>query len=234
MNNDAVLQQLTVAISAQNKPAVKSNDLRHSEFQRQLTMDEIKKDQTKKIHPNILKMISCASAATSNDNDENLPASFTHFVNCENVGMTQNHLVHQFKDQGFLEVAFALGTMQALLLESSYTPTRAYPATSQFFIFHEQEPKSNNPQQDYLNCHLLQVEGQKKSLEETKTLLKQAVHVPSGYNGPGTDIQYFAAASNIFFSTDSICTTNLRQLLFLVSQNKKSFSIKLPSTILHR
>jgi hypothetical protein len=57
-NNDAVLCQLTAAISAQNKAATKSNDLRRNEIQRQLTKDESKKDRTKKIHPSILKVIS--------------------------------------------------------------------------------------------------------------------------------------------------------------------------------
>ncbi len=93
-NNDAVLCQLTAAISAQNKAATKSNDLRRNEIQRQLTKDESKKDRTKKIHPSILKVISWAAAATSTDENENLPATFTCFINCENVGMAQYNLVH--------------------------------------------------------------------------------------------------------------------------------------------
>jgi hypothetical protein len=60
-------------------------------------------------------------------------------------------------------------------------------------------------------------------LEEKKASLKQAVHISSDYNGLGTQIQLFAAASNIFFGGYSICTTNLWQLRLLVSQNKKSF-----------
>jgi hypothetical protein len=60
-------------------------------------------------------------------------------------------------------------------------------------------------------------------LKEIKALLKQAVPVPSNYNGLGTQIQLFAAAANIFFGTDSVCTTNLWQLLLLVSWKRKSF-----------
>ncbi len=76
--------------------------------------------------------------------------------------------------------------------------TPAPPVISQFFAFHEQEPNLDNFQQDYLICHLIQVEGQKKSLDEIKALLKQSVHVPSNFNGLGTQIQLFGAALTIF------------------------------------
>jgi hypothetical protein len=68
-------------------------------------------------------MISHAAAATSNNKNENLPASFTCFINCENAGMAQYNLVHQFKEQGFPDIAFASsGTMQALFVgEFLYT-----------------------------------------------------------------------------------------------------------------
>jgi hypothetical protein len=68
-------------------------------------------------------MISLAAAATSNDDNQNLPGTFTRFINCEYVGMARYNPVHQFKEQGFPDIAFASGTMQALLPESSYTPT---------------------------------------------------------------------------------------------------------------
>jgi TATA-box binding protein (TBP) (component of TFIID and TFIIIB) len=81
----------------------------------------------------------------------------------------------------------------------------------------------DNCQHDYLICHLIQVEGQKKSLDEIKASLKQSVHVPSNFNGLGTQIQLFGAASTIFFSEDSVCTSNLNQLLTMIGRNKKSF-----------
>jgi hypothetical protein len=56
-----------------------------------------------------------------------------------------------------------------------------------------------------------------------KALLKQAVNVSTDYNGLGTQIQIFTAASNIFFGNKSICTTNLQKLLLLIIRNKKSF-----------
>ncbi len=43
------------------------------------------------------------------------------------------------------------------------------------------------------------------------------------YNQLGIQIQLFAVTSTIFFGNESICTTNLRQLLLLVSRNKKNF-----------
>jgi hypothetical protein len=97
------------------------------------------------------------------------------------------------------------------------------PSIFTIFAFHEQEPNSGDCQQDYLICYLIQVEGQKKSLEEIKALLKQSVQVPSNFNGLGTKIQLFGAASKIFFGKNSFCTLSLNQLLTMIGRNKKSF-----------
>jgi hypothetical protein len=59
------------------------------------------------------------------------------------------------------------------------------PSNVTIFAFHEQEPNLNERQNDYLICHLHQVEGQKKSLDEIKASLKQTVNVPNDYNGIG-------------------------------------------------
>jgi hypothetical protein len=168
-------------------------------------------------------MISRPAAVTSNDKNKNLPATFTCFINCENVSMAQYNLVHQFKEQGFSDIAFELGTMQALFVGEFLYAKLSTPSNFTMFSFYKQQPNLGNHQQDYLICHLLQVVGQKKLLGEIKTLLKQAVHMASNYNGLGTQIQLFAAASNIFFGDESKCTTNLWQLLLLVSKNQKSF-----------
>jgi hypothetical protein len=56
-----------------------------------------------------------------------------------------------------------------------------------------------------------------------KASLKQSVNIPIDYNGLGTQIQLFTAAANIFFFKESVCTTNLRQLLLQITRNKKSF-----------
>ncbi len=97
------------------------------------------------------------------------------------------------------------------------------PSNFTIFAFHEQEPNSDNCQHDYLICHLIQLEGQKKSLDEIKASLKQSVHVPSNFNGLGTQLQLFGAASKIFFGEDSVCTSNLNQLLTMIGRNKESF-----------
>jgi hypothetical protein len=60
-------------------------------------------------------------------------------------------------------------------------------------------------------------------LDEIKALLKQLVHVPSNFNRLGTQIQLFGAASTIFFGEDSVCTSNLNQLLTMIGRIKKSF-----------
>jgi hypothetical protein len=97
------------------------------------------------------------------------------------------------------------------------------PSNFTTFAFHGQELNLDNCQHDYLICHLIQVEGQKKSLDKIKASLKQLLHVPSDFNGLGTQIQLFGAALTIFFGEDSICTLNLNQLLTMIGRNKKSF-----------
>jgi hypothetical protein len=61
--------------------------------------------------------------------------------------------------------------------------------------------------------------------------LKQAVYIPSNFVSLGTQLQLFAAASNIFFGNGSVCTNRLKHLLYLVRQNKKSFCDKIALTV---
>jgi hypothetical protein len=173
-NNDAVLLQLTAAISAQNEATTESNDLWRNEIHHQLLKDKSKKDWTKKIHPSILKMIVRAAAQSSNNENKNLLVTFTHFVNCDNVGMAQYDHVHQFKEQGFPDVAFALCTTQALFIGEFLYTNSSTPSNFTNFAFHKQASNSNNCQQDYLICHLLHW-GPKEVIRRDKALLKQAV-----------------------------------------------------------
>jgi hypothetical protein len=103
-----------------------------------------------------------------------------------------------------MTLPFPQGQQMPCKWEGSCMLIPAPPAISHFFAFHKQEPNLDNPQQDYLICHLIQVEGQKKSLEESKALLKQLVHVPSNINGLGTQIQLFGAALTIFFGKETV------------------------------
>jgi hypothetical protein len=120
--------------------------------------------------------------------------------------MAQYNSVHQFKEQGFHGITFASGTTNALYMGGFLYADSSTPSNFKNFAFHKQEPNLDNCQQDYLICHLIQVEGQKKSLEEIKALLKQSVHVPSNFNELGTQIQLIGAVSTIFFGKDSFCT----------------------------
>jgi hypothetical protein len=114
IDNASILQQLTTAISAQNEEAAKSNNHWCNEILRQVSQDESKKDRTKKIYPSIIKMVCQAAAMSSNDDNKTLPGTYSRFIHQENVGMAQYNLVHQFKEQGSPDVAFASGTTQAL------------------------------------------------------------------------------------------------------------------------
>ena len=222
-DNSSVISQLTHAISAQNEEAVESNRLRREEIERTINKEEAKKDRTKKIHASIIKMIGRASAKSASDDSLTLPATFTRFINSENVGMAQYELVHQFRELGFPDVGFAQGTVQALFVGDLLYANSSTPSNFTVFAFHEVEPLSNSRQLDYLICQLVQTQGQKKTIEEIKASLKQQVHVPRDFNEMGTQLQIFTAACEIFFGEESIGATSLRQLLIIVGRNKKAF-----------
>jgi hypothetical protein len=131
-NNDEILQQLTAAIAAQGKTTTETYDLRRMEIQRHQTREESKKDRTKKLHPSILKMVSHAAATHSTDKNEALPATFACFINCNNIGMVQYDLIHQFKDLGCMDISFALGMTQALYMGEFLYADSSTPSTSQF------------------------------------------------------------------------------------------------------
>jgi hypothetical protein len=116
-----------------------------------------------------------------------------------------------------------LGTTQALYLGDFLYANSSSPSNFTVFAFHEQEPNSSNQQTDYLICHLIQEQGQKKSIEDIKASLKQTVHIPKDFVGLGTQLQLFATVLSIFFGSKSFCTEKLNQLLLLVGRNKKHF-----------
>jgi hypothetical protein len=124
---------------------------------------------------------------------------------------------------GFPDIGFTQGTVQALYIGNFLYSDSSTPSNFTVFAFHEVEPLSNSHQKDYLVCQLVQTQGQKKTLDEIKASLKQTVHIPSDFNGMGTQLQVFAAACEIFFGKESICATSLMQLLIIVGRNKKAF-----------
>ncbi len=145
------------------------------------------------------------------------------FINAENVGLAQYKLIHQYKEGSFPDVTFASGTTRALFLRKFLYADSSKRSNFTVFAFHKQEPNSANQQTNFLICHLIQEQGQKKSLNEIKASLKQAVHIPSNFVCLGTQPQLFAVASSIFFGNESVWSNRLKHLLHLVGQNKKSF-----------
>ncbi len=79
-------------------------------------------------------MVSRAAPTHSTDENEVLPTTFTHFINCDNVGMAQHDLIHQFKDLGYMDVSFASGTTQALYMGEFFTQIQAPQVTSQSLL----------------------------------------------------------------------------------------------------
>ncbi len=222
INNALVISQLTYKISLQNED-MESNNPRFKEIERQVECKEKKKDKTKDLHPAIMNMLPCAAATHSNDEREETAPTCQHFINARNVGLAQYKLIYQFETGGYLDITFALGTTQALFLGKFLYANSSTPSNSTFFASHKQEPNSSNQQTDFLICHLIQEQGQKKSLHEIKASLKQAVHVPSDFIGFGTQLQLFAAALSIFWGEQSVCRDKLKYLLLLLGCNKKSF-----------
>jgi hypothetical protein len=141
-------------------------------------------------------MLQCATATHKKEETEEIAPTCLRFINAENVGLAQYHLIHHFKENNFPGVTFALGTTQALFLgEFLYSGSRT-PSNITIFAFHEQEPISANQQTDFLICHLIQEQGQKKSLNEIMASLKQAVYVPFDFVSLGTQLQLFAAVAS--------------------------------------
>ncbi len=119
-------------------------------------------------------------------------------------------------------MTFPSGMTQRLYLGNFLYANSSSPSNFIVFAFHEQEPNSTSQQTDYLICHLIQEQGQKKSLDDIKASLKQTVHAPKDFVGLGIQLQLFATASSIFFGSESLCTEKLNHLLLLVGHNKKA------------
>jgi hypothetical protein len=74
---------------------------------------------------------------------------------------------------------------------------------------------------------LVQEQGRKKSLDEIKASIKQAVHIPSNLVSlAGKQLLLFVVTSSIFFGGDSVCSECLKHHLHLVRQNKKASVIR--------
>jgi hypothetical protein len=72
-------------------------------------------------------------------------------------------------------------------------------------------PHQANQQTDFLICHLIQEQGQKKSLDAIKASLKQAVHVPSNFVSLGTQLQLLQwhQASSLAIKATALTTSNI-------------------------
>jgi hypothetical protein len=139
---------------------------------------------------NVRERISKSSTIES----ETLLSTCIHFLNSEIVGMAHYELIHQLKELGFPNIGIAQGTAQALYIGNFLYTNSSTPGNLTVFAFHKQEPLLDTCQNDHLVCHLVQTQGQKKSLEEAKTSQKQTVHIPKDFNGMGTQLQLFTAA----------------------------------------
>jgi hypothetical protein len=170
-----------------------------------------------------MNMLLHDTAPHSNNEREEIASTCQQFINTKNISLAQYELIHQFKIGGFPDVTFTSGTTQALFLGKFLYADLSKPSSFTVFAFHEQEPNSSNQQTDFLICHLIQEQGQKKSLDKIKALQKQALHVPLDFVGLQIQLKLLVAASSIFFGKESMRTGKLKYLLLLVGCNKKSF-----------
>ncbi len=86
--------------------------------------------------------------------------------------MAQYELAHQCKEFGFPDIGFAQGMVQALYDGDFLYSDSSTPSNIAVFEFHKQEPLLDSRQNDYLTCHLVQTQGQKKLLNKIKASLK--------------------------------------------------------------
>jgi hypothetical protein len=167
-------------------------------------------------------MLKRAAATDQIDKNSEITPSCLRFLNANNVGLAQYELIHQCKEGSFPNVTFASGMTQRLYLGNVLYANSSSPSNFIVFTFYKQEPNSTSQQTDYLICHSIQEQGQKKSLDDIKASLKQTVHVPKDFVGLGTQPQLFVTALSNFFGGKSLCTEKLNHLLLLVGRNKKA------------
>ena len=222
LDGNTVISQLTNALTIQNEYLEDANVINRKNQILAEERKEKEKDRTKKIHPAILTMLKRAAATDPHDDNSDIAPSCLRFINSDNVGMAQFELTHQFASYRLDDVGFAAGTVQALHVGEFLYSDSSTPSNFTVFAFFEQAPNSGKQQMDYLICHLIQEQGQKKSLDEIKASLKQTVHLPKDFDGLGSQLVLFATASAIFFGKESICTDKLDQLVLLVGRNKKA------------
>ena len=222
LDGATVISQLTNALTIQNEYLGDANVINRKNQILAEQRVEQKKDRTKKLHSSIINMLQRAAADDPHNEDSKIAPTCLRFLNSENAGMAQFELAHQFEALKIDDVGFAAGTVQALYVGEFKYADSSTPSNFTVFAFYEQAPNAATQKMDYLVCHLIQEQGQKKSLDEIKASLKQTVHVPKDFDGMGNQLVLFAAASAIFFGKESICTEKLDQLVLLVGRNKKN------------
>lgn len=222
LDGATVISQLTNALTIQNEHLGDANIINRKNQTLAEQREDQKKDRTKKLHSSIKTMLQRAAATDPHDEDSEIAPSCLRFLNSENTGMAQFELSHQFSALKIDDVGFAAGTVQALYVGEFRYADSSTPSNFSVFAFYEQAPNAVTQKMDYLVCHLIQEQGQKKSLDEIKASLKQTVHVPKDFDSMGSQLILFASASAIFFGKESICTDRLDKLVLLVGRNKKS------------
>ena len=166
LDRNTVISQLANALTIQNEHLEDANVINHKNQILAEERKEKEKDRTKKIHPAILSMLKRAAATDPHDDNSDIAPSFLRFINSDNVGMAQFELTHQFASCRLEDAVQALHVGEFLYSDSST------PSNFSVFAFYEQAPNSGKQQMGYLICHLIQEQGQKKSLDEIKASLK--------------------------------------------------------------
>ena len=166
LDGNTVISQLANALTIQNEHLEDANVINHKNQILAEERKEKEKDRTKKIHPAILSMLKRAAATDPHDDNSDIAPSCLRFINSDNVGMAQFELTHQFASCRLEDAVQALHVGEFLYSDSST------PSNFSVFAFYEQAPNSGKQQMGYLICHLIQEQGQKKSLDEIKASLK--------------------------------------------------------------
>ena len=163
LDGSTVIGQLTNTFTIQNEHLEDANVINRKNQIPAEGCKEKETDRTKKIQPAILSMLKQAAVIDPHDDNSNIAPSALRFINSNNVGMAQFELTHQFASYRLDDVSFAVGMVQALHVGEFLYSDSSTPSNFMVFAFHEQAPNSGQQQMNYLICHLIQEQGQKKS-----------------------------------------------------------------------
>eukprot|EP00957_Ditylum_brightwellii_P158218 12043597-Ditylum_brightwellii.AAC.2 len=135
--------------------------------------EEKKKDRFNKLHRSVKNMILMASAKDSDKAADKPGELCLCFINLKTVALADQELNFMSKDMGYKEVGFAYGLTQSLhagnfTYQDSSTPYNLFA----FYFFEAAPLQSQSQKKGNLVLHVVQTQGQGKTVAECKISAK--------------------------------------------------------------